>query len=542
MAALIANVPDLGGYLSIVKIVFALAMIVPLLYLAPRVNKDAKRAHAHQTVWGVLLLGGFSLAALLWLAIPFYVGGFIVYLVLSGAILAAYVIYRNSRVPEQYRILTREHIQSLLSRRPRKMPNVQTRLKMYSSESRVVNPPNPQAAQPEEVAAYNLTQQLLYDIIWHRASEAAVTPAQQQMSVRLVIDGVSTSRPPLSLAEGQMIIQYLKPIAGLDINEFRRPQKGEFSVDFGSRRIDLSVSTAGTTGGQQMQFRIIQEVVRQKLDELGMSDEVLETVRKIGRTPGLLIVAGRAGSGITSTLYSLLRIQDAFVKQLVTLEEKQAVQLENITQTAYGSPAKLAGALEQTLRDDPDVIMVDQCPNAETAAIIAQAAATKTILLGIQAEDSFSALVQWVKLCGASDLACRRLHGVLCQLLLRKLCTTCREAYRPDPKLLAKANLPASQIDKFYRPPAKADDEKSQSAVCPTCQGLGYFERTAAFELLVVTDEIRQIIASNGSIRDVKSACRKNKMLYLQEQALKKVIAGVTSIQEVMRAAQGPKK
>jgi type II secretory ATPase GspE/PulE/Tfp pilus assembly ATPase PilB-like protein len=334
----------------------------------------------------------------------------------------------------------------------------------------------------------------------------------------------------------------LKPLAGLDPKDYRRPQQGEFSVDFGSKRMDIAMATAGTTGGQRMHFKILQEVIHQKIEELGISEDVLKAIRALSQTPGLLIVSGRPGSGVTSTMYSVLREHDAFMKQLVTLEAKPAIPLENITQNAYGDPQRLPETLANALRRDPDVIMVDHCPDAQTAGLILQGAAEKSVILGLEAEDSFTALAKWAKLCGSANAAVEHLGGVLCQLLLRKLCTTCKEPYRPDPQMLAKANLPAS-IDKFFRPPTlQPVDEKGRPIICSACQGSGYFERTGVFELLLITPEIRQVVAAGANLRDIKSAARKAKMLYLQEQALRKVIAGVTSIQEVLRVSQPAKK
>ena len=148
-----------------------------------------------------------------------------------------------------------------------------------------------------------------------------------------------------------------------------------------------------------------------------------------------------------------------------------------------------------------------------------------------------------MKLVGSTKEATEGLRGILCQILLRKLCTTCREAYRPDPKFLAKANLPAQKIEAFYRPPSQPlTDEKGRPYICPTCHGNGYFGRTGVFELMEITDEVRQLLRAKAPASQIQSACRKNKMLYLQEQALRKVIEGVTSIQEVIRVTQQAKK
>jgi type II secretory ATPase GspE/PulE/Tfp pilus assembly ATPase PilB-like protein len=165
------------------------------------------------------------------------------------------------------------------------------------------------------------------------------------------------------------------------------------------------------------------------------------------------------------------------------------------------------------------------------------------VLLGMHAGDTFVALARWVKVCADRVAAMEHLRAVLCQVLLRKLCTNCREAYTPDPQILAKANLTTQTIGKFFRPPTvPLTDEKGHPIICPACQGSGYLGRTAAFELLEVTDEVREAVARRAPLTEIKAACRKNKMMYLQEQALRKVIEGETSVQEILRVSQPPKK
>ncbi|KKL69764.1 hypothetical protein LCGC14_2111670, partial [marine sediment metagenome] len=155
------------------------------------------------------------------------------------------------------------------------------------------------------------------------------------------------------------------------------------------------------------------------------------------------------------------------------------------------------------------------------------------------AGDSFTALAKWVKACGDAKAATRILRGIVCQMLLRKLCPACREPYSPDQSLLAKANIRSEQVEAFYRPPTRPlTDEKGRAYTCPTCQGIGYYGRTAAFELLELNDELRQLIVSGAGLSQIKTAVRKAGMLYLQEQALRTVIAGETSIQEVVRVSK----
>jgi len=152
-------------------------------------------------------------------------------------------------------------------------------------------------------------------------------------------------------------------------------------------------------------------------------------------------------------------------------------------------------------------------------------------------------LAKWLKVCGDPAAAVKNLRAVLCQMLIRRLCQACREEYRPDPKLLVKANLKVRPNSRFFRPPTtKPVDEKGRLIVCPACQNTRYVGRTGVFEMLELTDDVRQLVVENASLAQIKAACRKNGMLYMQEQALRKVVSGVTSIKEVIRTTQKAKQ
>lgn len=544
LAQIAAPTAPVGGYLALWKIIISLILITPWLAAAPWVHKDAERLNLSPK-WsaGVLAVGAAGL--LLWLLLPIYLVGLLVYLVLTAAVYAAYAVQHDAKVPPEQKLLTGAAFSAALSGKKRLTEQVQaiSYVKLYDCHAKSTLAPD----ETSDVAvrqAYNTTQRFLHNVLWRRASEVDLSPAGNQTRLRYVIDGVVMNRPAMELAESEAIIQYLKPLAGMNAEERRRPQTGQISADLGNGVKNLALTTAGTTGGQRMQFRIIQEAVQTKLDSLGMSEEVLQKVQAFGKADhGLIIVSGRSGSGVTSTLYSLLRDQDVFIKRVVTLESKAVVDLENITQNSYEQDAKLPEMLASVLRREPDVVMVDRCGDPKTARLIRQAAAKKLTLLGVTASDAFVALAKWVHLCGEpSSEALANLHGVLCQVLVRKLCLSCRQAYRPDPQFLAKANLPVEGIGDFYRAPTKQlVDEKGQPFTCPACQGSGYVGRTGAFELLEITDEIRQLVVSGASVSQIKAAARKNKMLYLQEQSLRKVIKGVTSIQEVIRVTQTKK-
>jgi len=534
---MLGSVPEAGGYFSTVKIVFMVILLPPWLWTAAWINKDAVKVHSSQILWSGLILGAGIGSMLIWLAVPLYGVWLAAYVVSVGSVAMAYVSHRNKRVVEEARVLTADHLRSVLSRRKDKAVEVVSHVELYNSLGRPVFAPDDEAPAAER-QAYNLAQRFLHNVVLFRASEVNVVPSGEASAVGLVVDGAGVKQPPVNRTDSETIIDFLKRLADMNVEDRRRPQTGKMSVRMGQISLDMDVATAGTTGGQRLQLKIVQESVRTKINELGLPDDLRDRLLALNEQPGLTIVSAQPGNGVTSTIYSLLRRHDAFMKQIVTLERQAPVDIENITQTAYKDKTDQPGRLASLLRHDPDVLMVDTCGITQAARLICEAAAEVNILLGSRADSAFQALAKWVKVTGEASEALAHLKAVTCQVLLRQLCPDCKQAYRPAKDLLARLNLPADRIEQFYRPPKQLTDEKGRPIICPTCRGTGYYGRTGAFELLLITDEIRDLVVQNASLSQIKQACRRNKMLYLQEQALRKVIAGVTSIEEVVRVSR----
>ncbi len=545
-AGLVGQIPEPGGYMAAWKIVVMLIFITPWLAICPWVPKDAEYVRSPKTMWSAMVVGLGALGVLMWLLIPIYVVGMLAYVLLAAGGLMAYALHRNAKVPAEERVLTGEHLSSIFSGgskgKQARQPEVTSYVRLYSSTGHPVHPPQDVPPDDPAVSAYNLAQDFLFNIAWRRASQAELLPTGSDTRMRLTIDGVVNEHGSISPGEGEGLIQFIKTIAGMDPEDRRRPQEGKIAVDYQNEHLEIDTSSAGTTSGQRMKLRVAGEVVQTRLDELGMADDVRNRLAELSEAgSGVIICSGRPGSGVTSTLYSLLRAQDAFIKQLVTLEAKKEVDLENVTQNTYAQAGEQAGKLASMIRRDPDVVMVDRPRDEKAAQTILEGAEEKFFLVGMPASDTFSALAKWVKVSGGTE-AVKPLRAVTCQMLVRKLCPDCKEAYRPDPQMLAKANIPAQKVSQFYRPrTTPMTDEKGNPITCMTCQGSGYVGRTAVFEMLEVTDELSQLIQSGASLSQIKAAARKNKMLYLQEQALRKVIQGETSIQEVLRVQQESK-
>lgn len=539
LTQLLAAMPQ-GGYGSPVKFAVVAVLAMGWLWVAPRMYRDCIFASAKADIWCSLYLGAGFVGLLVWLLAPHFAIGLIAFPLLVGIVGLAYVPHRNGLVEEHLKIFTADWFANLREKKGHGGLTLHNRVKLYSSDGRPVVLSEDDEMDPDVIREYNLVQDHLHDVITSRASEIDVSPRNEaQAGVRFVVDGVVSEQPPLPLAEAETIIQYLKDKAGLNPDDRESLQRGKISVDIAGSPMDLQVATTGTPAGQRMRLRVIQELVQTNANTLGMDEAMLERIDKLMQGNGLLIVSAPPKHGVTSTQYSLLKKQDPYIRMLATVEAKRVTELETITQEEYEDPANLPGRLATLMRRDPDVIMVDQVHDAKTAGLICDFTDEKYVIVGMYAKDSFTALARWLRITGDVEAGLKNCRAVLCQILIRKLCPDCREAYQPDPQLLKKLGLPADRIGQLYRPPTvKPKDKDGEVIPCTTCGDNGYYGRTGVFELLEVTDTLKQVMMTGPTLEKMKAAARKNRMLFLQEQALRKVVAGETSLEEVIRVTQ----
>jgi type IV pilus assembly protein PilB len=345
-------------------------------------------------------------------------------------------------------------------------------------------------------------------------------------------------------------LAYLKAVAGLDVDDKRRPQSGVFSVKIEGDTYNWRIDTAGNTRGEKMILTFIEQTDVIDVDSIGFNFDQIDSVKeKLAEKRGIFVVSGPKGSGVSSMLYSMIRNHDGFTENIFSYEKELLCEIDNITQNLVESEDVSDDAYHKGLRSiflaDPDAVMVGFCKNeqmAKGATDYVHDEKQKKLYIANEAPTVFHALQNWIKMVGDAKKTADTLSVVTCQRLVRKLCTHCREAYIPDPALLKKLNLPSEKIKHFYRPPTEEEiDKNGEPILCENCQGIGYYGRTAVIETLILTDDLKAMIAKKAPVNTLRVQCRKEKMLYMQEQALRKVIKGVTSIQEVSRVTNEAK-
>lgn len=548
---LLAALPQTGGYFSPVAIAVYLVCVLLWAHASAWVQKDTVRVKVPAGMWVAMVFASGAAALILWLLVPMFWLGLVLYVVLFGTASIVYVVYRNGRVAPGQTVLTLAHIQRLAKGNRGADPDVgfskdRVRIKMPDGKT----PTWP--TDPDENAAFAAVQDLLFDAIWRRASDVRMDlAADQPVKVIYRVDGVDRLREPLDAALGPRMFAHLKRIGGMNAEEHRRPQSGRFKAAIGAggkgdKTVDIEAKTSGSTAGERFIFKIVSEESKFRLPDIGLTDKQLPVVQELVKQPrGLVIVSGPKSNGITSTLYALLREHDAFLQNVHTLEVSKDQEVENITQHVFdsqGGEVTYGKRLRSILRMEPDVCMVSDLADAETAQVVATYAKQgKKLYLGLPARDAFSALQKYMQAVGDPALASAGLQGILSQRLVRILCAECRKGYKPDPAILKKANLPLGENRPFYRPPNPNElevDKQGNPIICSVCQGSGYLGRTGVFELLVIDDDFRAKLSKGTPLATIKAEARKRGMLYLQEIALHKVYDGLTSINEVLRVTK----
>jgi general secretion pathway protein E len=372
---------------------------------------------------------------------------------------------------------------------------------------------------------------LLFSIaVKDRASDIHIQPLEKDLRVRYRIDGLlyDTYTPPKRAQNA--IVSRIKVMAGLDVAEKRLPQDGRIKVRVADREIDVRVSIIPSAFGEQVVMRLLDRgAALISLDSIGMiSDLEKRIVSLITRPQGVFLVTGPTGSGKTTTLYAMLQYINTPEKNILTVEDPVEYILGGIGQIHVNPKIQLdfAKALRSFLRQDPDVIMVGEIRDEETARIAVQAALTGHLVFStLHTNDSASALTRLVDMGIEPYLLTSSVTAILAQRLVRKVCPYCREVYQPtefEHRLLEEYGSGGTKI--VYK-----------GKGCPECLNTGYLGRIGIFELLTLTSKIRQMVQDKASSEDIKAEAIKDGMLTLRQDGVQRALAGDTSLSEIMR-------
>ncbi len=541
---LLAQVSDAALYFSPLKLAAVVLLFSAWALFAQWVDKDAVAVNTYRIIWNLIVVFSGLIGTVVLLLVPEFLIGLAIYVVGVGSLMTAYVIHRNGLVDPADRVCTPEHLSRVMregfsGKGKKKVKEVKERVRLTSPDKKVVVIPDDEAQREN----YGLTQDLFFDALWRRASVVEVTPAGEAAKVAYQIDGVSAEREPLTRAEAEGLIGFVKNIARLNLEERRKPQSGKLMAAIGENKLDIQVRTTGSTAGEKLWLRVLGEERRFKVKDLGFTEKQAAQVQEIMQAPhGTVLLSGPPGSGITTTLYTFARSHDAFLQNIQTLEYGQKeLDVDNITQNVFAPSENktFVAELQRIVRTGPDIVLVPDIRDKAAAVVAAQAAAEKQkFYILMPATDIFDAMKKWIKLLGDNALLSKSLLAIVNQRLVRKLCGECKQPYKPDPQMLRKINAPADKI--LHRQPEPQFDKHGNPIICQHCQGSGYVGRVGVFDILIVDDGLRDALRKGGSFSDVQAYAMKKGGLGIQQHALAKVFDGVTSIQEVARATRDP--
>jgi type II secretory ATPase GspE/PulE/Tfp pilus assembly ATPase PilB-like protein len=546
MPDLLSATAEYGGYISIVKLVVYLILFFAWLPLVSWVHQDTKSIETKGVVWTGIVLGAGVAGAVLWLLIPVFVAGMLFYLIAVGGASLAYIRHRNSKVLDFDRVLTVDHLKSLMVSKEKKLEALKS-FSFITANKNEVPVPEPRTA---DFLGYKIAYNLVSDAIWRRATSVIFSPTAQDYQVAYYVDGVALKQPSMARDQMQYFIHFIKSVADLDGKEKRKPQKGRFKIRQNKEDTPWEVVTAGSTAGEQVKLKHVTQEGMSRLTEIGLMPEQREKLDQFrGIKQGVFLVSGPPKSGVTTTLYALLRNHDAFMNNVNTLERQPSGQLPNVTQNIFTlsdtGTTTFAKKLQTIVRMGPDIVGVADCEDTETARIASAAAKDgKLVYVTLQADSVLQALGKWLKFVGNRNVIAETLLGVCNQRLLRLLCDECKQAYAPDKDLFRKFNINAEKTKVLYRAGKVQYDKHGKPSTCENCQGTGYFGRSGVFELVILNDDLREVLRQSKSLPEIGTQFRRAKMLYLQEQTLRKVIAGTVAINEMIRvlSASGAKK
>jgi len=504
-------------------------------FAVSHIDKDLVKYFMPHQLWNLLLLGAAVLALGLWLLLPFFWLGLPIALVIIIGSLVGYHFYRNTVVPAhaQWRF-DLDTIRRAWEQSQQKKTQAAAVVRLIDSDGQMVDVP---VGDDPLAPAYEAIETIFDFALPRRAERIDMLASGKETVVAVQIDGVRYPQTKLDPKVGVTAIDYLKKHAGMDVSDRRKRQKGTLKLSHDIPHT-LELVTSGTTRGLSLSIHVDPMALRSiKLDELGMLDSQIERIKPVldDSTRVVLVVSPRH-HGMTTTIYSFLSRHDPYLNNIMSLEDEVAFELEGITHSTYktGPDAPtIPKQLESLMLREPKVVLMSHLTAPETAQMVVKYTDDARFYIGLRQKDTITGLRAWTQAVEDQQVAADSLAGVVSQRLLRKLCPTCRIAYKPDPALLKKLNLPVDRVKQLYRHSGKVI-VKDQEQICEACVGLGYIGRRAVYEAMPLDDECRELIGQ-GHLDQLKNRLRKTGMLYMQEAALTLAAEGITSVSEISR-------
>ena len=390
---------------------------------------------------------------------------------------------------------------------------------------------NPRLVQAGLVPA----KRLVTDALAMRADMIRLEPKGKAATSTIFVDGVPTAPTRMPPQVGLAMTQILKLLAGLNIKQRDKPQAGGIHAEYDGTPYEIRVNIQPVQGGGERLIVRIQNL-KQKLEtpeQLGISESLAERIGTIGsQREGVMLAVGPPFSGVTTVSVAMIRCVDAYLYSIFCIADLMGRELSHVTMFEANPGDTLEATLARVRRADADVTLVDPIKSSETAQTVLKASDQMVIVAESPAKDAADAIMRLVQMTGDPELVTGHLKIVVSQKLIRILCKKCRQAYRPNPKLLAKVGLPP-ETNVLYRA-YKADEDDDEES-CEACSGTGFRGRAGLLEAIELTEAIQKLVKSGADVKEIRKQARAEKMQTFQSDGLRLVADGKTSLEELQR-------
>lgn len=540
-----------SGYISLLKFIPFVVCFYLWLLLINWVYFDTKAVQTKTEYWLTIFTISGAVALLVWMFVPVYIIGLLLFLIISCTSSLLYVIHRNAMVADFEKVLTIQHFKSLMSNEKKKIEKSARGFNFVTANGNPVGIPEPKS---KESHGFQVACSLFDDAIWRRVSEMKMIPGTEEYTVTYQIDGAISKAEPMAVENVGYFIYFIKHLADLNVDEKRKPQHGKFKTEKNRTKTGWQVKTAGSTSGEQIVMTRDDEYNELDLSTIGLFPNQIKEIKELKELKkGLFLVAGKRKSGLTTALYALLRNHDPFLYSISTIEKRPAGDINSITQDIYdpinSNGQTYAQKIQSIIRMGPDIIGIGDCDDADTAKLACESAKNKLIYVSIDAENSVQALAKWLQLVPDKRLALGNIVGIASTRLVRVLCDECKEEYEPNPNMLKKLNIPAGKIEVMCRPGEPQYTRSGKPILCEKCQSVGYYDRTAVLESFIIKESVATEMSKSESLKEIAAVLRRNGMKFIQERLVEKIGDRITSINEMVRvlkssagSARSPKK
>lgn len=538
-----------GFYFSILKILAFVVVFFCWVKIGDWINQDVQRLELDHNLWNGSYFFSFVAAFILFLAIPIFLVGYLVVCLAAAVPALIYVNHRNGKVGIEDRVLTPLHFKKLLGRLSGKKvvvpvsPDDLPPPIRFDPVVKTQQEKNLRLIPARQHPAYQSVREFLAEALDRRGEAIDLTVTPGGTTLRYMIDGVWVNMPPVSPEVAVGTVEVLKVLCGLNPQDRTGRQTGKLNLRYHDVELGLTFASQGVAGGERVVIQFVEKKSRfRKLEDLGLRPKLQETLKNLlNSQQGIIVFSAPPGHGLTTTVTCALLSGDRFSREWISIEDEQKTYevIENVQPHIITAQERqnLDQFLDKVFHLEPNVVVYRDVPNGKVLQRLAEETENnRLVITTVRAKDCCDALLKLMALQPVAKSFPEKVIGVVNQRVMRRLCDKCRQPYPPPPELLQRLGVPPGRIQAFFRPHVPTPEDRE---VCEQCQGLGYFGRAAVFEVLVVNDNLRRILARQPDYATLRKAARAAGMATLQEEGVLLLAQGITSYEELARVLQG---